>query len=214
MDSLATFAAREHLMTRILTLHRLLRGLRKPHDDAEFEEYYAAKKFTHLVGSVQRCMEITELRLVVGIVKNAPTHLRGAAWVQRSDVQYLLQGGDPSVKAFNVYLRKSFLEVAPYQVVVFGIAHEIAHLLLALRGSLLCYDEKAVDLCAMMMGFGQYYPSAKAFRDVRSEKFLWRLWQRIKTGVDPGKEPLSLGYLSHEEIQSVNALIEAVSRKE
>ena len=57
----------------------------------------------------------------------------------------------------TVYLRKSFLQRAPFETVVMGLAHEFCHLVLDSTGNPLRRSEVAVDLTAMLLGFRDFF---------------------------------------------------------
>lgn len=195
------------LGAKVVAIHRLIQGVRPSVDSQKLRAHYEAARFADLVGAMQVLMEVEHLLLTVGLVNRHPFGETVAAWLWSADLQYVYQGKDVSVRKIPLYLSRDFMAHAPFETTAFAIAHELSHLYLACKGSPLCKDERAVDACTMLMGFGELYAHAKEYRDPRTKKMLWRLWQHLRTGIDPHSKVYSAGYLTQDEVRGMNLLI-------
>lgn len=97
---------------------------------------------------------------------------------------------DTTIKMF---IRKSFLEQSTYAKATIAIAHELSHIVLDSIQHPLRREEKAVDLTAMLLGFGHLYESA-CYSIERVDLFNNATWAR-------------LGYLSPGELRIASRIL-------
>ncbi len=207
MDAWVTGDVDQHIVSRMQDLRLMLHDVRGQHRSSMFRRHYRARRYTHLVGAIQQYMGLAQLRVVVGYVTKAPAHVQGVAWVRTVDLERLRTGTYTADTPVIIHIRRSFLERVPCAVVVACIAHEFAHLLLAQKGSLLCYDEKSVDLCAIMMGFEQEFQIAQSYVERSEIGWFSKVWHRIRTGKAPYVVEKAAGYLSESEMLSARMFL-------
>jgi hypothetical protein len=142
-------------------------------------------------------MDIVQVRVVTAIVKNNPAILeRGVAGVKESDLNSMIRYGINPRHKVLMYFKKQFLDSAPFHTVIFGIAHECSHLYLAAKKSRLAFDEQAVDICAMMLGFSQFYLKGHRYTPGWYSQISW-MWSFGH----------SVGYLHEDDIRAVAAVL-------
>jgi hypothetical protein len=176
-------------------LAQSLGGVRPVIDAEALRALYATQQYTKLVGTMRPLMEVAGVRLRVGYVNSGRDS--SPAWMEipvRMPVY-----GSPGFFShqFTMYLQKSFLSKESFEIVVFAIAHELAHILLEARYHPLRKDERAVDLVAMMMGFRSLLKFSRIPR-VTEERVVV---SEIAELVIVTRQPFSrLGYLSDEQV--------------
>ncbi len=192
-------------------------------DEVLLRELHAKKDYTGMFGVVKKQM-LLSLRLQVGFVnKGGPRH--APAWVDLRLSGPLYGTEEYKRTIFTVFIKKAFLAEAPFESVVYAIAHELAHVLLASLGNTLCVVEEAVDLTVLLLGYGKFYaqgreyPSSSVHNRNKEEEdgglfvnilkplsnFLESIGAKKKKTPWVGK--LALGYLSPDEIRFAETLI-------
>jgi hypothetical protein len=96
----------------------------------------------------------------------------------------------------TMYLRKSFLVQSDYDEAAVAIAHELSHVVLESIGHPLREEEKAVDLTAMLLGFGLLYKTA-CHKELHYHG---------------GMTEKRLGYLTPAEVDAANRIISGHAR--
>jgi hypothetical protein len=91
----------------------------------------------------------------------------------------------------TLFMRKNFLEESQFPQVAIAIAHEMCHVLLDSVGHSLHREEEAVDLTAMIRGYGQLYAEAAGIGE---------------------RQRRQLGYLSPDEVRYALRAIAAPPR--
>ncbi|MBI2109163.1 MAG: hypothetical protein HYT93_03220 [Parcubacteria group bacterium] len=116
----------------------------------------------------------------------------------------------------TLYLHQAFLRAAPCDMVIFAIAHEFSHVVLASIGHELKSDEVAADLTAMILGFRYFYLSGNRY-DKEGNQFetdiflkLWREFNKRLLG--HVYIHVTCGYLTMEEIQFGCSLMEEIEK--
>jgi hypothetical protein len=127
---------------------------RRPADDSELEHLWLARDYTAMLGFVQRVLAV-DCNLSLGLVNSGGPD--APAWVILPDKLPLY--GSSSFKNYRatVYVRRTYLAKAPFEVVVKTLAHELSHVLLNSLPHSLREKEEAVDLTAMILGFRDFY---------------------------------------------------------
>jgi hypothetical protein len=156
-------------------------AVRDPVRHTELRTLYARKDFTGMAAMVRKTMNLN-MRLRIGLV-NTGGRTSAPAWVQ-FPVPMPAYGTEAFKRTLvTMYLRKSFLEMHDFEVIVSAIAHELSHVLLQSVNHVLQLSEEAVDLTAMMLGYRDFYRLGSATLET-DEYVLTR----------------SYGYLSEQEI--------------
>jgi len=101
-----------------------------------------------VIRSVQKQMCLQDVSLRVGYV-NSGGPKQALAWVDNR--WGVPQYGSREFKRFKstIFFRRSFLKEASFEMIVFAIAHELAHILLDSLQMRHAKQEKAVDVTAM-----------------------------------------------------------------
>jgi hypothetical protein len=138
----------------------LLRSLKAQRsiDDTELRKLHHAGDIAGMVRFVRKWLHL-ELPVTIGFVNGGgdPT---APAWI-RLPKQMPHYGHDALKRTRAIlFIRRSFLEESQFPLVVVAIAHELCHVVLNAIGHTLREQEEAVDLTAMILGFGQLYVEA------------------------------------------------------
>lgn len=137
-------------------------GLRPPVPEENMRRLYDAKDYHGLTGAIMSTMNIN-LRVNLGLVNsggpNAP------AWLSRPGALPPVYSPLYQNTVVTVFLRRSFLAEARFTSVVLAISHELSHVILDSVYHELRTKEEAVDLNAMLFGFGSYYIKGAEMRD-------------------------------------------------
>lgn len=105
----------------------------------------------------------------------------------------------------TVYIRKAFIEEAPFSALVCAMSHELSHVVLNSMGHSLRTQEEAVDLTAMILGYRDFFLDKVVIRRITILDTPPRSWFDKLTNEYPipdvkiGYEKRNLGYLSEEE---------------
>jgi hypothetical protein len=176
--------------TKMIKSHIALLSTRlcrkQPVERAPLLSLYYARDYPGMVRLISNDLMLQDLRFRVGIVNSGGPDV--PAWI--SLPRQMPAYGSPEFKGMRVtvFLRRSFLENSRFETVVLAIAHELSHVVLDAIGHVLRTEEEAVDLTAMMLGYGEYY--RVGCRYSRTERF-WYRSRGIETKV---------GYLTPEEV--------------
>lgn len=99
----------------------------------------------------------------------------------------------------NVYIRRPRFEDMSFCALVFALAHELTHIVLVTKRSPLCFTEEAVDIGAILLGYGSFYVACKH--------------ERVNNyfGIGPfqfaDNKTCIYGYLSMEEILYIQCIL-------
>ncbi|MBR0838687.1 hypothetical protein JQ607_00590 [Bradyrhizobium liaoningense] len=181
--------AEEHRQIRqyLDELLRSIGGSISEVDPSTLKKLYRQQDFAGMLGFIKVAMRLN-LRVGLRLVESAsgsrplsievprPTPAIGSAEFERLRVV--------------VNASKSFLYSSPFDWVVAGFAHELAHVVLFSLAHPLQEEEKAVDLTAMILGFDRYFVRAKVSTS-RTTRRKWLSYTETETRW--------LGYLSIEE---------------
>jgi hypothetical protein len=89
--------------------------------------------------------------------EQSPTNPNAPAWIERP--QNMPYYGTPAFKEItaHMFIRKDFARTTTYAQFAIAVAHEFSHVILDSINHSLRKEEKAVDLTAMLLGFGYLY---------------------------------------------------------
>ena len=186
--------------------------LRPPVDPGPLRALYDAKRYTALVGHMRDSLSL-DIRLRVGYVfsggpQNAPLWVDVPISIPRYGTEAFRR------TTVDMYIRKEFIEGAPFGAVIEGIAHELSHIVLEGLDHPLKRYERAVDLTAMVLGYrhftpGMEYGSRIVFSDLYSDprKFFKGVWDELRGSRS------QLGYLTREEGEYALKLMERMDAK-
>ena len=165
-----------------------------PVDIAALRSLHAAEDHKGIVRLIKRLMNIEAVTFEVAWVPDGAAQDRqdAAAWVLLPEEMPLYGSKEFNGMTVKMFFRRSFLRQA-YDEAVFVVAHELSHVVLESIRHPLRKCEKAVDLTAMLLGFGRVYETA-CYKETREGN-------RIKFR--------SVGYLSRDQVREANALIES-----
>ena len=148
---------RKQLIETIIdTLRSSFGEVRVPISDEQLFKCYRTGDYHGMVYIIQKFLHL-DTRLFLGIVRNGgPKH--APAWIRmnRNSMPMINTAEFRELKT-TIYIRGSFLERARFEGVVVAIAHELCHLLLDSVRHSLRFQEEAVDLTAMLLGFRDFY---------------------------------------------------------
>ncbi len=137
------------------------KSLGKPHEPASAEalrKYFAERAYAKLAGLIRSELKISA-RVRLGLVKSGgPATTNFWARIPYPVPPYGTEAFTRSV--ITLFLRKSFLESLPFELLVIGIAKPLTGFLLKSIGSRVADDEAAVDVAAMFLGYSDFYLKA------------------------------------------------------
>jgi len=145
---------REHLDQLV----RSFGFVKPPIDPTILHDLYRRKDFPAMLGWIKNSMRL-DLRVGLRIVDAAGKSPLMSIETPRPMPPY----GSAEFRRTRVVVnaRRDVLESRPFAWVVAGFAHELSHVVLFSIGHPLQYDEKAVDLTAMMLGYQAFVTDAE-----------------------------------------------------
>jgi hypothetical protein len=166
--------------------------VKKPVAEEELHRLHDAGDYAGLVRCVQDALFLN-VKIRLGLVnkggpKDAP------AWIEWPKTMPCYGSQAFQQTTVVVYLRKSHIREATFEAIVCTIAHELCHVVLGAVWHPLRWEEEAVDLVAMLLGFRDFYVTGSRSVYKRKRSWLERL---------TNKEPYTirhLGYLTQEEV--------------
>ena len=196
-------------------------GVRQKVYSNRLRMFYARREYAKLVGAVKTEMGL-DMRLTLAKVRSGGPEKSAtwAAWIEMPTS--MPPYGSHAFKKLHltVYLRNEFIKSAPFECVVFTIAHEMAHVVLDSIGHPLCRDERAVDITAMILGFAEFNESMVYQEKSIEAAYVWgamtwrkrlSLWlqsRRIRWKKnDEHHRFMKAGYLTQEEVTEAIQLI-------
>src|SRR3989344_3743018 len=184
-------------------------GVRRKVPRTELRALYDAGDYKGVVDAVKRGMGL-DMRLFLARTHKVPPGLskKAVAWVTLPE-KYMPPYGSKEFRAMfiTVSIRHSFMNTATFEEFVTVVAHELSHIVLDSIGNVWKRHEPAVDLTAMLLGYGEFYEEASSSRS-RSEYFVspfemcWkkRLLSWCAYIFLPRRRMYTESYLSREEI--------------
>jgi len=187
----------ELIKKHVTELSRILGGIKPLIPTTELLRLYEAKKYTDMVRFVRNSMGLY-LNIRVGYVNNGgPANT--PAWVNLPNTFPTIGSAAFNNLTLTMYIRKSFLEIAPFESVVLTMAHEMAHIILGALGSSLATNEEATDLTAMIFGYSQFFVDGCLYLNrFESPATNWSNESLSSPFFDPTLH--ELGYLSPDEM--------------
>jgi hypothetical protein len=164
-----------------------------PIDLTALKRLHGARDHKGIIRLVKRLMNIEAVTFQVfwvpdGAANNVPKD--APAWVELPREMPLYGSKEFKEMTIKMFFRKSFFQQA-YDQATFAVAHELSHVVLESIRHPLRKCEKAVDMTAMLLGFGQLYEmTCHQERQVGNQI-------NIRT----------LGYLTREEARQANQVL-------
>lgn len=131
------------------TLHRELKLPRAQHSMPKLREAYSRG-----LGSLIACMQkhtLVNCKMTLARVNFGRRDV--PAWIVPPRIMPTYGTSDFEQSLFTLYVRKTFEARVSFEGLVFCLAHELAHIVMYSAQSSLRTDEKATDICAMMLGY-------------------------------------------------------------
>lgn len=163
---------------------------------------YYRKDYAKMLGWIKNSMRLdlhVELR-IVGTTHQTPPIQNAPMWIELPGKMPLF--GTPQFLYTHVIVnvRKDLLDTKSFAYVVAGFAHELSHVVLNTIQHELQHNEKAVDLTAMILGYGAFITDAEIIKTVRASS-------------DSYIETERLGYLTSTEARFALRHLSELSRK-
>ena len=155
----------------------------------ELKSLHEARDYEGMVRLVRKTMNV-EVDLKVGWVNSGGPE-NAVAWVQLFPDMPFYGTKEFREMKITMCLRKSLLKERTSDQVSIAIAHELSHVVLESIRHPLRKCEKAVDLTAMLLGFGRLYETASHTKECVGD----HIWS------------FHLGYLSEDELRVANELL-------
>lgn len=150
-------AARRFVGEYLTDLLRPLRNhLRRPIAARELKPLYYAGDYEGMIRYVQHSMHL-DLNIKLNVVDDGAAPL----WVQMPAAMPPYGTSAFRNTTAQVFVRRDILQRRPFSWTVFGIAHELSHIVLNSINHPLRQEEKAVDLTAMIFGYQNFAWSAE-----------------------------------------------------
>jgi len=171
-----------------------------PISTSSLNALHKAQNYKGMVQLIKKAMNLEDITFLVFWIPDGAAQQQerkdSPAWVELPKLPNELPFyGSAAFKqtSLKMYFRKSFLAGSAYDQVAIVIAHELSHVVLDSIRHPLKRVEKAVDLTAMLLGFRHLYISGAHKNE--------RVGNSIRTH--------TIGYLSTDEVQLANQVIEA-----
>lgn len=189
-------------------------GLRPPVDPGPLRDLYDAKKYTDLIGHMRNSLSLDIGLRIAYVTHSGPYNAPAWIIIPRQIPMY----GTEAFKrtTLTIFFRKSFIRCEPFECVIGVIAHELSHIVLSGLNHPLKWDERAVDLTAMVLGYRYFIPrmeytSRLSFSDllVNPKRFFSRAFHTLR-GIETRTR---FGYLKSREAKYALWLIEKIDAK-
>ena len=146
---------RKELIESYVTKLRASFGpVRTPIDEDALRAAFDARDYEQMVSCISLALCL-DMRLFLALVnKGGPD---APAWIEIPEKLPLFGTLAFRQTIVTVYLRKAFLAESLFEEVVVAIAHEFSHVVLNATMHPLRFEEEAVDLTAMLLGFRDFY---------------------------------------------------------
>lgn len=174
-------------------------------DTAVPKRLFLDRKFTEMFKWVRDTLGLDGIGLRVGYVNHGGP-ADSCAWVVNLGSIPLYGGEQFRRFRVDVFIRKTYLEEAPFEAVLSTMAHEMAHVLLYGLRHPLHRNEMATDLAAMVLGFAEVFCSGRVYIPVGSRGNAKNLGDITKMLEEFGSYKGS-GYLRSEELTYALQLI-------
>ncbi len=182
-------------------------GRRPPIDEEELLRLFKGKEYPAMVAWVRKQLGI-QCRIRVGIVRSGG--FSSPAWIELVEHMPMSGSSDFRNLLVTMYMRRDFLDNAPFEQVVIVIAHELSHIVLESVCHTLRHEEEAVDLTAMLLGYRDFYITGAQARLQNSSTGLRGILGTLFGGVldqeEVGKVQ-RVGYLSQMEVHHAAKLM-------
>ncbi len=167
-------------------LTRSLRRIAEPIDDTILRDLYVDKNYPGMLGWIKKSMH---LDLRVGLRITERRNGNASMWIETPTSMPPYGTEDFRRTQVIVNARHDVLQTQPFQWIVAGFAHELAHVVLFSIGHPLQNEEKAVDLTAMILGYGDFIVASEQQTTTRTGSY-WRTALGLPFGVLylPGSE--------------------------
>ncbi len=197
-----------------------LGGVRKPVNEKLLREAFDRQDLKTLTRLVRDSLGL-RMPIRLGIVKPESRSVDGAAWVAIPDNLPMYGTAEFDKTLITIHVRKAPQNHhIPYrfETVVAALAHEMTHIVLHGTRHVMCDDELATDLAAMVLGYRKFY---LAYKDDACEEPETTLLQDIEeaighffkglAGEPTGVKVWRVGYLEPDEIELAAGLLETLA---
>jgi len=198
----------ELISSYVEQLSHSLGGVNPLADKDELKYWYDRGDYAALVGCIQKAMRLN-LRIRLGYV-NSGGPAGAPAWVFLPNPMPLFGSSDFQKLQVEMFLRKSFLEEANFELVVMASSHELSHIVLSSIGHALKAEEVAVDLTAMILGYRDIF----VLGHQKAEPFnmVSEVMAVLFAGHGSAQYRSRWGYLTPEEARFASKVMERFSR--
>lgn len=181
---------KEMIESYIDNLRASLGRVRTPINEEQLRSLYNSRNYAGMIWHIKNHLAL-DLRVILGLAnKGGPA---APAWVVRPSELPMFGTSSFRQLTITVYIRKSYLTVSCFEEVVCAIAHELSHVVLDAIRHQLRWQEEAVDLTAMLLGFRDFYVTGcRSVRDVSSQADTLAGLKVTQISTQ--------GYLTHEEV--------------
>ncbi|MEK7628642.1 MAG: hypothetical protein AAB421_04485 [Patescibacteria group bacterium] len=190
-----------------LTLLRSLKRARSPVEETRLRALYKEQRYTEMVGVVREALNIP-IGLRVGYV-NSGGDERNPAWIILPNPMPIFGGSEFKRLEVTMFIRRSFIAMAPFETIVIAMAHELCHIILSGTRHPLCHEERAVDITAMLLGFAELYEQGTTFIVRRPTTPVVRptvknLGEKLREIIDAARGKRGhVGYLQPDEVRKM-----------
>lgn len=146
---------RVEILRWVEQLEAVFGSARPPIDTTELYERYQAQDYGGMLAIVAKSMRL-DMKLRIGYVKSGGPK-KAPAWVNMPAVMPPYGTHAFKETLVTVYVRKEFLNMYSFPTVIAMMAHELSHVLLNSIGHVARGQEEAVDLTAILFGYGEHF---------------------------------------------------------
>lgn len=184
-------------------------GIRPLVNEGDLRRIYNSANGEALVRYIAATLK---LRVAGLYLVNSGGSENAVAWVRDSHLVPLYGTTQFKDYKFDFFIRKSFIEDAPFEAIVSGIAHEMCHIVMYALRHPLCHEEPAVDLVAMILGYRSLFCRGYCYKiRVESLEQARRLGRRLSRMPAIGDTlESSLGYLYADELLLADQLMNTI----
>ena len=201
----------ERLKGEIELLVNSLGRVTPPIDPTQLKKLHDQADFPRMLGWIKNSMRL-DLRVGIRIVDSGPD--RTPMWIETPRAMAPFGTEEFRRTRVIVNVRKDVLDRYPFEWIVAGFAHELAHVVLFATGHPLQHSERAVDLAAMIAGYRNFViktDNTKIHGGVFAVTFAM-LALPLGLLFIPGHTKSSLGYLTRGEKRTARSILEKIEK--
>lgn len=147
-----------------------LGGVKPPIPENELRRFYEKNDLTGMIKTIARLLRLQNPIIIRDITeemkrnKDALIKLIASVTIPGSMAPYGTRAF--GVMPIELFFNRAYLKIAPFEGIVFTIAHELCHVILHSIGHELKKSEMATDLAAMILGFRNFYRIGSRYVDL------------------------------------------------